>query len=348
MNVFIRTDASVLIGSGHVMRCLALAEGLVQSMEAKVSFICKLEEGHMADWIERCGFQVYHMTLHHWDWEKDFLETQKIFIETGQSPDLIIVDHYKLDYRWESHFKSAKTKMLVIDDLADRRHNCDILIDQNLYLEMEQRYQGIIPDACKLLVGPKYAFLRPEFYEKRKKLRVRNGAVKRMLVFLGGSDPFNTTLKVLHTLSNMSLEGIVIDVVVGASNPNQTEIKSFCQSNSQFAFHVQVNYMAELIANADLAIGAGGITIWERCFLGLPTLTIIQVENQRLSTETVSLLGGAWNLGWDQFLTEFELEKRISEVLHHPELLLEVSAKGMLLMGDPDKHGIALIMEILK
>jgi UDP-2,4-diacetamido-2,4,6-trideoxy-beta-L-altropyranose hydrolase len=209
----------------------------------------------------------------------------------------LVVDSYALDSKWERYLRPYGNKIMVIDDLANRPHDCDLLLDQNYYRNMDRRYEGLVPSACKMLLGPQYALLRPEFHQAKKDLRKRDGKVWRILVFFGGSDPTNETKKALQAIKLLSRPGIAVDVVVGASNPHKEEIKELCSRMPNTTYYCQVENMAELMAAADLAIGAGGATTWERLYLELPTIAIAVTENQVETLEALGETGTFWYLG---------------------------------------------------
>lgn len=294
MKIVFRTDASVTIGSGHVMRCLTLADEL-RKRGADISFISREHPANLNDLLESKGYHVLRLDkpvqkfaarsddLAHaaWlgvPWEQDAADTAAALGE-GQ-PDWLIVDHYAIDYRWEERLRSRVAKIMVIDDLADRPHNCDLLLDQNLYRGMETRYDGLVPRTCQKLLGPRHALLRPEFAEARKGLLHRDGLVTRVLVFFGGMDPTNETEKALHALMGITDREFVVDVIVGGGNLRKAQIQAICEAHEGFSFHCQIDNMAELMSAADLAIGAGGTATWERCALGLPALVVAVAENQ--------------------------------------------------------------------
>jgi UDP-2,4-diacetamido-2,4,6-trideoxy-beta-L-altropyranose hydrolase len=202
----------------------------------------------------------------------------------------LVVDSYALDRKWEKFLRPYVNKIMVIDDLANRAHDCDLLLDQNYYRGIEHRYDGLVPLVCRKLLGPEYALLRPEFHQAKKNLRKRDGKIRRILVFFGGSDPTNETKKALEAIKLLNRPEIAIDVVVGAANPHQEEIKYICSEMPNTTYHCQVENMVELMAAADLAIGAGGATTWERLYLELPTIAIAVAENQ---VETLEALGDA-------------------------------------------------------
>lgn len=209
---------------------------------------------------------------------------------SSQSWDWLVVDHYALDIRWESALRQIARKIMVIDDLADRQHDCDILIDQNVYLDMNSRYAGKVPAHCQLLLGPRFVLLRDEFRQLHEKVRFRQGPVERILVFFGGVDADNYTGVALGALVEIGIENIHVDVVIGAQHPFREAIETTCLRH-HFSFHVQTGRMAELMAAADLAIGAGGTATWERCCLGLPAIAISTADNQRHQLADAAAMG---------------------------------------------------------
>lgn len=297
MKIAFRVDASVQMGSGHLMRCLSLASSL-REQAAEIVFICREHDGHLCDFVESKAYQVLrlpklieaaeveskdddpsHAIWLGCDWSLDAEQTASVMGERGEW-GWLIVDHYALDFRWESRLRSQVKNIFVVDDLADRQHDCDALLDQNLSNEMESRYQGLVPETCRQFLGPSYALLRPEFYKERERLCREHGEVKRILVFFGSMDPQNYTGLVLEGIAKLDMADVKVDAVIGTSNPNQEILRKVCDAMTNVCLHVQVENMAELMAKADLAIGAGGATTWERCCLGLPSFALAIAENQ--------------------------------------------------------------------
>lgn len=325
--IVFRTDSSLLIGSGHVMRCLTLADELSRR-GGEVMFICREHAGHLIGLIEGKGYtvarllrpegecaatpeDVAHQSWLGVSWQEDAADT--IAALGGMRPQWLIVDHYALDCRWEETLRLHTGKILVIDDLADRLHECDMLLDQNLYRAIEARYDGLVPVRCQRLLGPKYALLRPEFAVARKDLRERFGEIRRVLVFFGGVDPTNETEKALQALKGMTGRQFEVDVVVGAANLNSERIQQICAANRGFHYRCQVNNVAELMAMADLAVGAGGTATWERCAMGLPSLVMSVADNQVELAETGAehglflYLGKARDVSSDVIMKALEL-----------------------------------------
>lgn len=304
MRVCIRADASSQMGSGHLMRCLTLAEGL-RDRGATVHFICRSHRGNLCEFLEQRGFSVHRLpvmestpgipplTLHEgWlgaSWEADAEQTAAILSELGLV-DWLIVDHYALDYQWEARLRPLARRIMVIDDLADRRHDCDLILDQNFYWDMTRRYQDLVPQSCQQLVGPKYALLNRTFSVHQRTPVERNRTVERILVYFGATDPSGETLKALAALERLGAWSLEIDVVVGLSNPRAAEITALADRMEGCRVLSYVEDMAQLMARADLALGASGTTTWERCFKGLPSIVISIAKNQE---ETASALAEA-------------------------------------------------------
>lgn len=291
MNIAFRVDASSQIGTGHFMRCLTLADAL-HERGAQIRFISRrlpeylqtmlVAKGH-EDVLLRSGSNadtsgdLFHS---HWLGTSQQADAQDtIQALSGQSLDWLVVDHYALDVRWESELRQTARNILVIDDLADRVHDCDVLLDQNFYANMDSRHTNKVPKYCRLLLGPRYALLREEFRQMREQVKPRTGPVKRILVFFGGVDTDNYTGRAIEALVGIGVSDFCVDVVIGAQHPFREQLEHTCVQHG-FTCHVQTTRMAELMAAADLAIGAGGSATWERCCLGLPTLTICVAENQ--------------------------------------------------------------------
>lgn len=342
MNVVFRVDSSVTIGTGHVMRCLTLAKQLKQR-NVNIYFICRDLEGNLINFIKKQDFTVYILPKigiqeidnnnpiewYKENWRQDACETLEIVETHICSIDFLIIDHYGLDEKWEYSVKQFVKKLMVIDDLANRKHVCDFLLDQNLYLNYQERYKHLVPPECKQLLGPNYVLLREEFIQAYHRKRIRSGDIHNVLVFFGGTDPTNETVKALDALALLDTN-IKINVVVGSSNKRKEEIRKYCARYPNFFFHCQVSNMAQLMSEADLAIGAGGTTTWERCYLGLPSITIIVADNQLEVTDAVSKFGATINLGWSHQVTSEQILETVKDLIEHPkkvQLLSERSSK---------------------
>ena len=333
MRIIIRTDASQKMGTGHVMRCLTLAE-VFKVNGANVEFISRKHEGNLIDKIRSSGFNVFELglmaekevddKLFHSHW----LETTQqqdaddcIDILKNKQIDWLVVDHYALDEQWQNRLKSYCEKLMVIDDLADRKHQCDILLDQTFGRQQED-YLELTPKDCQLLLGSQYALLRLEFAKWRPYSLERRSKpeFKQLLINMGGVDVDNVTEKVLDELKICNLPNdLKITVVMGGSAPHLESVKSKAITLPyKTEVKVDIDNMAEIMANSDIAIGAAGATTWERCCLGLPTIQFVIAKNQLFLAETLA----HHNI--------VKLEKEIKETTY----LLESSSEWMNNVGN--------------
>ncbi|MDI7863632.1 UDP-2,4-diacetamido-2,4,6-trideoxy-beta-L-altropyranose hydrolase [Rhizobiaceae bacterium n13] len=296
LRVVFRVDASLDIGTGHVIRCLTLADRL-RGQGAEVGFVCREFEGHLCDLIEGRGFNVSRLPLpapgwrppsdgepRHasWlglSWQEDAEQTAEA-IAYPRLPDWLVVDHYALDSRWEQTFRARGIKLLAIDDLADRSHSCNVLVDQNLVAGMVGRYEGRVPGNCTLLLGPTYAMLQSEYSVLRTRTSPREGPIRRVLVSFGGVDKDCLTEKTVDALLSLKVPQLQADVVLSSSSPQFDRIRKRIAGNSAVRLHDRVASLAPLILAADLAIGASGTTNWERFCLGLPAVVVTVADNQ--------------------------------------------------------------------
>lgn len=292
MKVAFRADASTTIGTGHLMRCLTLADALTRR-GAECHFICRQDPGHLLELVAAQGHQVHALPAASGaadrEWPADAAQTGRLLRDLR--PDWLIVDHYRLDWEWERQIGALAGALLAIDDLG-RRHRCQLLLDQNFGNPVHERYRESLDVGTELLLGPAFALLRPQFAALRPvALARREGVLTRVLVSMGGSDPGNETGKVLSALLDCG-QGLKVDVVIGASNPHAQAIAVACRKLPNASLHVQTPRMAELMVAADCAIGAGGSTTWERCCLGLPALVTVLAENQAAGVKSVADVGG--------------------------------------------------------
>lgn len=295
MNIVFRVDASNEIGTGHIIRCLTLADELKRNGR-NCFFICRRFEGNLIETIKSRGFEVHELgapsenshtfksDLKHGHWlgatQLDDFEEASEYLNLLK-PDVLIIDHYAIDETWEKLAHKHVNKILVIDDLADRKHDCDILLDQNWFGDITQeRYDDLVSSSTIKLIGPKYALLRPEYALLRSILPPRDGIIRRILVFMGGSDPSNETGKVLEALSSEIFGHLAVDVVIGVNHPCPDDIKNQVAKRKATTLYQNLPSLAGLMFRADLMIGAGGSTTWERMCLGLPALLMTVAENQ--------------------------------------------------------------------
>ena len=294
MKFAFRVDSSTKMGTGHLIRCLTLARAL-RAMGGQCHFITRNHIGHVTHLVAENGFpatllpaavEVPYQDLYQ-EWlvvsvEQDRAETHKVLTE--YRPDWLVVDHYGLDHIWESHHRDVVGKLMVMDDLMSRHHDCDLLLNQN-FSDRPSPYEGRVPAACRLLLGPHYALIREEFFQYRQTLIPRDD--QRALVFLGGSDHLGLNQLVLEALSDESFKGWQIDMVLGANVPDRTKLVEMSAKLTHVKLHAPRPHLADLMAQASIAIGAGGGTTWERMALGLPSIVFCVADNQKAACEAL-------------------------------------------------------------
>jgi len=357
MRVAIRTDASLKIGSGHVMRCLTLAKQL-NAAGADIQFICRDHAGHNYNEIVLAGFELTVLRAEadgrtvegdeyaHWLGVSPKEDAKQTIGELNKKPnvDWMIVDHYALDRQWEKAIRSSVENIMVIDDLANREHDCDLLLDQNLYEKLNSRYDKLVPQHCIKKLGPEHALLRDEFFDERKKLTQSDGVIRKIFIFYGGSDNSGETLKALKAILSLITDSIKVDIVVGSSNKDRDEIKTICSNYENLMFHSNISNMAELMASADLALGAGGTTTGERYCLGLPTIVTAVAANQVEAAEFAYKSGLNYYIGKSDDVTPEIIGSCINRLADDSKALRKVSQK---LLDLYDGRGVDIVEDLL-
>lgn len=281
MKVVIRADASPRIGTGHVFRCLALGRAL-QQLDVEVAFAVAAIPDHLATMIGGQGMDLIRLPVPAPpDAEMPLPDTAQLAdaeatLAAAGHTDWIVVDSYALGLPFEKKVKAAGHRLLVIDDLA-RTHHADLLLDQTLHRDAEARYAA---SSGRQLLGPRYALLRPEFAEHRAGIHARDREVGRLFVMMSGSDPDDSCNLVLDAISAAGAQDIAADIVVGSGHPALARLRERAAANPNWTLHIDSDGVAELMARADLGIGAGGSATWERACLGLPTVAICLAANQ--------------------------------------------------------------------
>ena len=358
MFVTFRTDGSLQIGTGHVIRCLTLANAL-REKGAKCQFVCRDYQGHLMDNIRSHGFEVHklpkpdvkdsfdsHLAHARWlgvDWLVDAQQT--LWVLLGAQSDWLIVDHYALDYRWEFIMQQVCKRMMVIDDLADRQHFCDLLLDQN-YGSSAQRYSGLISANCTQLHGPEFALIKPIYAQRRAKQGIRRDEIKKVFVYFGGgSDPLDLNGMAIRAFQDAALMNIDLDIVVGAGFSRIEELRATAAKRGRTRIHTQLSDLSELMINADLAVGAGGATTWERCCLGLPSIVISVAENQKSGCDALASDDLIQYLGCASETNIKMLREHVLQILAKPKRLRELSERSMRLV---DGKGVTKVVEALE
>jgi UDP-2,4-diacetamido-2,4,6-trideoxy-beta-L-altropyranose hydrolase len=364
MHITFRADASTQIGTGHIIRCLTLADAL-KELGAQCHFVCREHEGNLTELIKSKDYEVsmlpvpYPRTLDlcvaperlthaHWlgiTQEQDARQTIAAMRRTldpnpqegvnaalvwnkkrpcepnaAPSTDWLVVDHYALDSTWETLLAPYANKILVIDDLADRKHRCNILLDQNLG-KTPAHYQNLIPENCALLLGPQYALLQPQYAELRPRTPPRQGAIKNILIYFGGSDQHDLTGMATHACLQLNRPDIQLNVVMGNSYPHPEKLQQLAYTHSNIRLHQNLPSLAPLMLQADLAIGAGGSTSWERCCLGLPAIIVTLAENQIPIAQELHQQKLARWLGNAESVSTPKIQKALGEILNNEDNL---------------------------
>lgn len=309
------------------MRCLTLADAF-RIRGANTRFVCRhvpehfcsilAEKGHELVRLDTFQDEVMSDELLHAPWLgvsqlQDALASIQAL--SDQHWDWLVVDNYALDARWESLLRQSANKILAIDDIADRQHDCDVLLDQNLYADMQARYANKVPAHCQQLLGPRYALLRDEFRRLREQIEPRSGRVKHVQIFFGGVDVENCTSRAIEVFAQLRFSDVRVDVVIGAQHPSRKQVEMECARHG-FNCHVQTDRIAELMAVADLAIGAGGSACWERCSLGLPTLLVALADNQEKIAKALDFFGACIYVGTLKTANAAIIRKKVEKLIH--------------------------------
>lgn len=345
------------MGTGHVMRCLALARAL-RDKGARCIFLHRLHPGHMAERIEGDGFSVVALPAppeggwtmgaddqEQWlgvPQEEDAAQTWQAL--SGAGTEWLVVDHYGLDQRWEKAVESQAGRLAVIDDLANRRHMCDLVVDQNYVRQGKDRYDRLLPPACQRLIGPRYALLRAEYAMARQSSVRRGRTPGRILVFYGGVDRSNETARALRVLSRAPFRHLSADVVIGANNPYRHEILESARRRPGTEVHSALDHLATLMAQADICLGAGGTSTWERCAVGLPTVVTSIADNQEVPARSLGETEAIEYLGPQATVTDDRLAAALESILRDPEHLLRMADAARMVT---DGLGALRVAEVL-
>ena len=318
-HMLVKLEASPVIGGGHVFRCLSLAS-YFQTQGWDCSFLCTAETLKTVLALEQSAFDVIIADC-----------VKPAPKDLGRLPhfDLIVFDQYDVDAAYERLWRDYTDKIMVIDDLADRAHECDILLDQNYFPDMSSRYQGLVPRHALQLLGPQYALLRASFSQARKSVATRK-QVNRIFVCFGATDPQDMSSVAVEALKDFP--GIV-DIVIGSNSPNLGRLKKSCMLRDYLILHVDApeGEMIKLMSRAGIAIGAGGTMSWERCCLGLPTIVVTIADNQREVAKHLNDYGAIQYLGHGNGVQSSDLGEGVRNFIANPEIVSSLSDKALIL-----------------
>lgn len=359
-----RVDSAPLIGIGHLMRCLALADSL-RARGHHCQFICRAHAGAYLQPLQRSGHtfsllpppaQPLAADAPSCDWLATSVaaDVDDCCEQLALAPDWLIVDHYAIDQRWHQRFRQRfpASRILAIDDLADRPLDVELLLDQTVGISAA-RYQGLVPSGCPLLLGSPFMLLRAEFGQWRQQALGRRHAqpVQRLLLSLGGTDPAGLTLPLLQQLlAHPDCQQLQFDVLLSSSAPALAALRQFCQQQPRVQLHVDCQAVAPLLTAADLAIGAAGSSAWERCCLGLPSIQLVIAANQREISHQLSQLGAvisvdASDTGQDPSAAVLA---QLRLLLQNPQLRLSLSQRAAALCDGDGCERVSDALEAIK
>ncbi len=342
MLIGIRVDASLKMGTGHTYRMLTLAHKL-KSKGHKVFFVSRKLKGNLIDFV-RNSFELLelpepktnecnntHCSHAKWlevDYSKEINQSYnaiKAHLEQSgqQKLDWLVIDHYALEKEYQLAMQSLAVRCLQVDDLADRAHHVDILLDQNYYQQGSTRYDGLLPQETLRLCGPSFALLRDDFSLCRKQLEPyeERFAKHQVVLFFGGIDLANETSKALKGLLSVESQDH-FHVIIGINNPHKDQVTTLCNKYSdRVSLHVQVNNMTDFFASSYLYVGAVGATTWERCVMALPGLVCSVAENQTQLALEIDEANAHIYLGLNSKLHEIDYARAYSQLIANAELL---------------------------
>jgi UDP-2,4-diacetamido-2,4,6-trideoxy-beta-L-altropyranose hydrolase len=340
MHLYIRADADTKIGTGHIMRCIALGQAW-QDHGGKVTFISHCETVALRQRIINEGFDFISVENSYSD-SNDLSQTLAYLKHL--SPTWLVLDGYYFTPDYQKSIRDAGIRLLVIDDMSHLSHyHADIILNQNIH-GLDLNY--CCDEDTTLLLGTRYVLLRREFLKYRDFKRQVPERAKNILVTLGGGDPDNVTLKVIEAIKLLNGPDLEVKIVIGPSNPHVAEIKNSLLSTLCHMHCIEnAGNMPELMIWADLAISGGGSTCWELSFMGLPNIVLILAENQRRIAEGLNDAGVAVNLGWCNKVTDDNIAEAIEGMIKDKEIQRKMSLLGQELV---DGYGSGKICEIIK
>lgn len=344
LSLLIRADASTKIGTGHVMRCLALAQA-GQSEGGSVTFLMANSSPMLETRLQSEGFEVVHHPHPTGDQEDSNFT---ITLAKRLDADTVVVDGYHFGASYQQRLKSAGLRVLFLDDNGHADHYAaDWVLNQNIHA-----HEGLYPSRepyTKLLLGTRYALLRKEFWPWHGWQREIPPIARKILVTLGGSDPDNATLKVMQALKQISIDDLEVVVVVGGSNPHYQSLQAEAQTGSvKFELRRNVDNMPELMAWADMAIAGGGSTCWELAFMGVPSLILTLADNQQAIVQALKKIGGAVDLGEPIRISRLQITQEIQQFITSKDLRAKLSMTGKQLIDGYGCQRISMTLQIKK
>lgn len=328
LRVMVRADSSAGIGTGHVVRCLTLAHAL-RARGARVHFVCREHPGNIASRITAEGFGLTLLPPGEGVRNDDPADPYASWLgcdgaqdagQTGQAVqavfpggcDLLVVDHYAIDARWERELQGVSRRIFVIDDLANRVHACQGLLDQNFYPEAEQRYQGLLPATARRFIGPSYALLRDDVRHARGMVPP-DGPPWRVLAFFGGTDPARMLPLAVEVARLLEDLPVVFECV------GPLEESEAARLPGHASWHAGLPDFAARLSMSHLALGAAGAVSLERVYLRVPALVVICADNQRETAAFLEVLGVVRVVGDASGMMAIRLAEAVRDLLARPD-----------------------------
>jgi UDP-2,4-diacetamido-2,4,6-trideoxy-beta-L-altropyranose hydrolase len=350
MIVIFRVDTSAQIGRGHITRCVTLAIALKEK-GAEIVFICRKNPEFPYKLFKDKDFNLSLLPAYtnklidkeSWLGVEELVDAEQTVEKIGTiKPDWLIVDHYGIGYEWESLLKEHVKKLFVIDDYVSRKHNCDLFLNQNHLDDISNELnENILSENTTKLLGPQYVLLDKIYCEHKFSKSINNS--KRILLYLG-TDPDNITGQILTRLLQPEFSDLKIDIVLGGCNPFENEIRKQAESNPLIYIHDVLPDLCQLMKQADLSIGAGGATTWERMFMGVPSLIICTADNQLLTCEALYKEGLIEYAGHVNDIDIEDVVKCLKRMIDNVAHLRSLSNKGQKMV---DGLGVERITDML-
>jgi UDP-2,4-diacetamido-2,4,6-trideoxy-beta-L-altropyranose hydrolase len=354
MRVLIRADASPTIGSGHIARCLTLAR-VLRGQGSHVAFACRKLPGHRLDMLSAEGFETFALPDLYCDedpqqaiesmlpWQAD-IDALDLLLAGHAGFDWIIVDHYGLDHHWQTAARRWAHRIAAVDDLATRRYSVDLLLNQNLS-GLSENYSPLLPEGCRTLLGPRYAMLREEFNCPAIEIKP---TARRVLVNFGGFDAAMQTHHAMLALADFNQ--LQVDFVAGAENPAWAQMQALAETRPNWRLHSFVSDFHQRMTEADLFIGAGGGTSWERAAMGLPTICIAVSNNQQANGEVMAAAGAHVFMGAREQVSVEQLRDAIGFVTGNHYLRQSLAERSRQLVDGrgAERVAVALAGAVLK
>ncbi len=354
MRVLIRADASPTIGSGHIARCLTLAR-VLRGQGSHVAFACRRLPGHRLDALSADGFETFALPERYVDedpqqaiesmlpWQAD-IDALGLQLEGQAEFDWIIVDHYGLDHHWQTAARRWAHRIAAVDDLATRRYSVDLLLNQNLS-GLSEHYAPLLPEGCRTLLGPRYAMLREEFRCPAIEIKPK---ARRVLVNFGGFDVAMQTHHAMLALADFP--ELQVDFVAGADNPAWAQMQALAETRPNWRLHRFVSDFYQRMTEADLFIGAGGGTSWERAAMGLPTICIAVSNNQQANGEVMAAAGAHVFMGAREQVSVEQLRDAVGFVVGNVYLRQSLAEHARRLVDGrgAERVAVALAGAVLK